>query len=210
MHYYWVQVKSGSKLAIESVKEDADLTLHQDTRQLATQTSHIERIPYYDKASSQEETIVRKVMHKLMEQSRDFYTYFEKAYGTGYDTFERIWYRDLELEKEIDLQPDFYKQAFHTTINPYKHTVRVLESDKNNITLTPSVYSTQRQPRFVVSVPVKALLYDDEIVYYNYKYYICIEENKIESIQFMHIEDLDEAAYLKEDSKEETKDTATP
>ncbi|WP_069998215.1 hypothetical protein [Cellulosilyticum sp. I15G10I2] len=203
IQYYWVEISPGTKLQIESVKEATAILVSEQTRQLAHNTKHIERVPYSKEVSAREQNTIKIVMNKLMTQSDDFYSYYEKAFHTGYDVFKLIWEKDLELVKEVVISEASYKEAFHSVINPYKHTVKKLEPNDAKITIRPSVYGTKKQPRFIVDVPVKAILTNNETVYYNYKYYIGMEQNKIEFIQFMHREALAEEVYLNESSDSE-------
>ncbi len=202
VQYYWVEVKPGIKLQVESVKEVTPILVSEQTRHLAGNTKHIERVPYWKEASSRQQSTIKKVINSMMLKSNDFYSYYEKAFHTGYDVFKLVWERDLELEKEVFISEDSYKETFNIMLNPYKHTIKKIELDDNKIMIVPSVYSTKKQPRFIVNVPIKTTLHNSQTAYYNYRYYVGMEQNKVEFMQFMNREELTEEAYLKENEHE--------
>lgn len=196
VQHYWVEIMPDNKLQIESVKEASPIQVNENTRQLAGNTKHIERVAYWQEPSMREQSLIKTVVSQLMQQPESFYTYYEKAFHTSYDVFKLVWEKDLELEKQIMVLESSYREAFNTLINPYKHTVKKIVFESSKMQIFPSVYATKKQPRFIVYVPVKAELSDNQTAYYTYKYYMGIDQNKVETIQFMNREELTEEAYL--------------
>jgi hypothetical protein len=201
IQHYWVEVRPENRLLIESVKEASPIQVNENTRQLANNTKHIRRVAYWPEPSMREQSLIKTVMSQLMQQPENFYTYYEKAFHTSYDVFKLVWEKDLELEKQVTISESSYKEAFNTLINPYKHTVKKIAFESAKMKIFPSVYATKKQPRFIVYVPVKAELSDNQTAYYTYKYYVGIDQSKVETIRFMNREELTEEAYLNEASE---------
>ena len=116
------------------------------------------------------------------------------AYNTNAKAFEKV-FDDLGFMSKFEMNADTYKAAFTKELNPYKDEVAVFKVDEKNIKITPSVYSTLYQPRFVVTVPVEALHNNNQVVFYSYKYYVGMEKGKIELIQFMAVKASDQYEY---------------
>lgn len=199
---YWVEVKPGDTLAIESVKEASPIEVSQDTRQLASNTKHVTRVPYWKEVTVAQQNTIQKVIGQMINQQKDFYTYYEKAFNTNYDAYKLVWTKDLQLKNEVFLSPDSYKEAFNLTLNPYKDAVQSLQADRTQASIIPSVYATKKQPRFIVSIPVKAVLANNQVANYIYKYYIGMEQNKVEFIQFVNTENTTEASYTGEETQQ--------
>ena len=193
---YWVELQAGKALKMLSVREASPLKINEETRQKAYNTSFVTREPYYKEVSAKEQSTIKKVFQTMMSKPRAFYQYYEKAAESSFEVFQEIWQVNMALDKEVLLVADYYQEAFAPYINPYKDNVDQISADMEKIIITPSAYGTQKQPRFIVTIPVKVILNNNEIVYYYYKYYVGIEQNKIEFIQFMSREEITEDVYL--------------
>lgn len=191
---YWVEVEPGDKLRIKSIQEADKLMVDENVRMKVTNTQHVTRIPYYNEASEKEKGIIEKVFIQLMGGSKAFYTYYDKAVETSYTSYKELW-KEIGLLNDIILDEKTYSRTFADTINPYKDNIIQLTLTPQTIQITPSIYSTKMQPRFIVSMPIKALLSNNEIVYYNYKYFVGMDSGKIEFIEFMNMESLTEEDY---------------
>ena len=77
-----------------------------------------------------------------------------------------------------------------------------LKVDSKAIKLTPSIYSTAKQANFIVSIPAQALLKDNSQEYYDYKYFVSTENDKVEAVQFMKIDEHTEEAFKNENELE--------
>ena len=95
---------------------------------------------------------------------------------------------DVGLGDIITIDKKHYKAAFSKAIIPNKDEVITLRRTNEEIVCSPSVYSTKNQPRFIVTIPVETLLNNNEIVYYNYKYFVGLEDGRVEFIQFLDME----------------------
>ena len=96
---------------------------------------------------------------------------------------------------QFDIQEIYYKDAFPTSITPYKDEISTLIVNKERMKFMPSIYSTKQQPRYIVTIPVEAILNNNQKVYYNYKYFIGMENMKLEFIQFMSMNAIEEGDY---------------
>lgn len=152
-------------------------------------TQYMSRVPYKSQVSNMEYQVIEKVMDQLIRLSRDELVYYNKAFESGRASFETMW-KDKGLENEIALDGS-YRLAFPKSIIPIRDEIIELKRI-DSIVCTPSVYSTREQPRYIVDFPVEALLNNDQIVYYRYKYFVCLEKNKVEAIQFQSRVELSE------------------
>ena len=184
---FWITVKKQEMLQvtkIEYVQGWEDEGVNQNH---FLETQHIERIPYQNQIMPKDKARISKVMNAILKMNKDDRIYYEKCYETSLEAFKNVW-KDRLLEKEVMLEAS-YKMAFPKTIVPYRDEINQLEINEEEMEYEPSVYSTQNQPRFIVTIPVKALLNNEQIVYYRYRYFVCLENNQIEAIQLLNVED---------------------
>lgn len=213
VNHYWVEIHeeetvNGSPFAIASLRQAGGFDVPQDDKGWIFNTQYVERLPYYEEVTDVQKRLILKAFSSLFSQPRETYYYYEKIMDANFEYYQTFW-RDLNLTDSITLDEKNYKSTFATTINPYKdNTIEVSLNDKN-IVVTPSIYSSQLQPTFIVTLPVKALLRDNSVVYYNYKYFVSTESNKIEAIQFMKMEKITEADYTTELDKAEDNSVTT-
>lgn len=153
-------------------------------------TQHVTRLPYEECATKEEVQQLERLLTVIFGKGVQDYKYYESAYDNGYEIFQKVW-EEWALEDVIALNEASYLMAFAKSISPYKDQVRKLEMDSSKINIQPSIYSTLKQPRFVVSIPVRALLYNNQIVYYKYEYFVGMEENKVEFIQFVSMKQME-------------------
>lgn len=186
-----IQIKSRYQVLISNkdgkvnkVKRAATIADDFKNRQDVETTSYIDRIPYYEKASDSEQKLLDQLFSVLMTTPRETYLYYDKIYGEDYKLVKSMW-NDLGFVDKIDVQEVDYEDAFVNNINPYKDQIVKLNFDKSKMKAVPSIYSSKLQPAFVVTVPVEALLNDNTTKYYQYKYFVGMEEGKIESIKFL-------------------------
>ncbi len=191
---YWVKVAPGRKLKIKGIQEADTLSNQERTRGQVSQSEYVTRLAYYNKVSEEERLLIQKIFGHIMCEGKMFYEYYDKAMASGYNAVKLFW-EDVGLLDTINITPESYKQRFETTINPYKDNIIGLTLLPEVIEVIPSLYSTKMQPRFIVNLPIKALLSNNEIVYYKYKYFVGMDENKVEFITFMNMESLTEENY---------------
>lgn len=160
-----------------------------EEKQSLLNTQYVERMPYYEEVSEEEIGILKKLFTILFEKDIQAYKYYENAYDSGYRLFEKMW-QEWQLGEIIRAEASSYQQDFPKNISPYKDRAKYLKADLDNMRVQTSVYSTLKQPYFIISLPVQALLYNNQIVYYNYKYFVGMKENKVEFMQFMSMKEL--------------------
>lgn len=204
--HYWVEVsprKSGSyTYQVEGLKQSGTFDVDIDLKQQLLNTQYIERIPYYDEVTDKQKKQVIKILSKLMNSSKETFNYYEKTYNGSFELFKNFW-GSLNLADDITISEETFKQAFATNINPYKDNIVDLTLNDMKIKVVPSIYSTQLQPTFIVTLPVAVLLKDNATVYYYYKYMVCTEDNKVEAIQFIKMDEITQAEYEGEEAIEE-------
>lgn len=154
-------------------------------------TQYMSRVSYKSQITNMEYQVIEKVIDQLLRLSRDERAYYHRAFESSLTSFETMW-KDKGLENEIALD-ESYRLAFPKSIIPIRDDIIELKRI-DPIVCIPSVYSTKEQPRYIVDFPVEALLNNDQIVYYRYKYFVCLEKNKVEAIQFQNREELSEEA----------------
>lgn len=191
---YWIEVEPGDTLKIKSIQEADKLMVDESARMKVTNTQHVNRIPYYNEVNAREKSVIEKVFTQIMGGTKAFYTYYEKAADTSFESYQTLW-KEMGLLNDIILEERNYSRTFADTMNPYKDNIIELTFKPQTMQITPSIYSTKMQPRFIVSMPIKALLSNNEIVYYNYKYFVGMDSGKIEFIEFMNMESLTEENY---------------
>lgn len=191
---FWVTVSKQNPLKIRSVRHAEAWETSPSQYKMLLDSKYITRIPYKEEVSQEEKDLLNLFFEALMTKDKDFYKYYEKAYDTSVSAFQRMW-EDMGLGSQMDIQETYYKETFPTSIIPYKDAITLLTIQQNGIQIKPSVYSTKKQPRYVVTVLVEALLNNNQKVYYNYKYFVGIENKKIEFIQFMSINEIEAEDY---------------
>ena len=204
--HYWLEVsepESGSKLnyQVEGLKQAGDYEVDEDVKQLLENAQYIERVPYYEAASEQQKKNIIDLMTKLFNASSETYQYYDKIFESSFEMYQHFW-MDLGTDEEMILKAETFKEAFPRTISPYKANVIQLKVDSKAIKLTPSIYSTAKQANFIVSIPAQALLKDNSQEYYDYKYFVSTENDKVEAVQFMKIDEHTEEAFKNENELE--------
>ena len=150
------------------------------------ETQHAMRMPFQKEATLKDKASINKMLQMLFDLKQDDKIYYRKCYETSAAAFKNVW-RDYLLEDEVIVEDD-YQEAFSKNLMPYQEGIWKFEIDEQEIDYQPSVYSTQNQPRFIVTLLAKALLNNEQIVYYKYQYFVCLEKNKIEAIQLINVE----------------------
>lgn len=191
---YWVEVLKEKELQIQSIEEANSFMCDESNRVKVMNAQHITLTPYYDSVSDREKGCLKRVFIKLMAADRDFYEALYEAQKIDNNACDEVLKR-IGLENDFIIDAQTYKKVFMPEVNPYKDNIIKLTVVPGVICITPSVYSTKIQPRFVMSMPIKALLSNNEIVYYNYKYFVGMDDDKIEFITFMNMELLTEEEY---------------
>lgn len=196
---YWIEVSEPEKSSklhyqVEGLKQAGNFDVDEDKKQGILNSQYIERVPYYKEVADGEKKVIVDVVAQLFNASKERYSYYEKTFETSYEQFQQ-GLAEMKIADKLNLDNATYKQAFPITINPYKDNITALEVDTQKIQILPSLYSTQYQPAFVVSIPVVAQKKDQEDAYFVYKYFIRMENQKIEAIQFMKMESLTKASY---------------
>lgn len=183
---FWITVKKKPKLQITKI-ECAQLykgNVNEQNHLLETQ--HAMRMPFQKEATLKDKTSINHMLQMLFDLKQDDKIYYRKCYETSATAFKNVW-RDYLLEDEVIVKDD-YQEAFSKNLIPYQEGIWKFEIDEQEIDYQPSVYSTQNQPRFIVTLLAKALLNNEQIVYYKYQYFVCLEKNKIEAIQLINVE----------------------
>ena len=203
---FWVTVNEGSVLKIRSINNAETWGIDTANKQQLLDSQYITRVAYKEEASKDEKEFLNKLFITLMEATKGDYDYYEIAYNTSATIFQKMW-EDMGFINRFDIQEAYYKEAFPISITPYKDEISTLTVNKERIELRPSIYSTKQQPRYVVNIPVEALLNNNQIVYYNYKYFIGMENMKVEFIQFMSMDEIEEGDYtgVTEEENQEVK-----
>lgn len=191
---YWIEALKTTTLQIKSIEEASPLVCDEVSRGKVMNGQHIERMPYYDEVSDHQTGCLKRVFIRLMEADKGFYEALVMAQkidsNACYDVLKTIG-----LANDFMIDDKTYKKVFMSEVNPYKDNIIQLTLVPGIIGITPSLYSTKLQPRFMISMPIKALLSNNEIVYYNYKYFVGMDDDKIEFITFMNMELLTEEEY---------------
>lgn len=204
---YWVEVspsKSGPyTYYVEGLKQAGTFDVNIDLKQLVNNTQYVERVPYYEEVTDAQKKQIIKVLSKLMNSPKETYYYYEKAYKGSFALLQNFW-SSLNLGEDMMIGEETYKQAFDSSINPYKDNIVGITINDKKIDIVTSIYSTQLQPTFIVTLPIETLLKDNSLVYYNYKYMVCTEDNKIEAIQFIKMDEITQAEYEGEELAEES------
>ncbi len=196
--HYWVEVTKDDTnkktFLVEGLKQAGAFEVDINLKQKIINTEYATRVPYYNEVTDKQNILLHKVFMKLMQVPKETYYYYEKIYGSNFEYIKTFW-SDIDLGNEIAVDETMYKEAFNIIINPYKDNITSLALNDRTISIVPSIYSTKLQPTFVVTLPVKALLKDNSVVYYNYKYFVSTEDNKVEAIQFIKVEEITEEEY---------------
>ena len=205
--HYWVEINDqeagkGVPFTVAGLRQAGGLDVPLENKGWIGNTQYVERIPYYEEVTEKQKQLILKVFSTMMKEPQETYYYYEKLMNASFDYYQTFW-RDLHLSDSVALMEENYKNTFATTINPYKDNIIQLALNDKTVQIVPSIYSSQLQPTFIVTLPVKALLKDNSVVYYYYKYFISTENNKVEAIQFMKMEKITEEEYLAESITEE-------
>ncbi len=186
LEYYWVTVEPGETLKVKGVKEGSPINVNENMRQMATNTKHVQRLPYYEEASASESQTLQKVFKTLFSQPREFYTYYNNLILTNEEAVRECWFNQLGLVEELVIPRENGQDAYSGAINPYKENLKKVELKAEAMTLKPSIYSTKKQPRFRVFLPVKAKDVSGKELYYEYEYYVGMEQGKVEFIYYVN------------------------
>lgn len=195
--YYWLEVSQGkgkNAFQVEGLKQASNIELTDEAKVKIENDIYIEREPYYEKVADKEKALVEKVFTKLFNIPPESYDYYNKIYTDTPELLAGFW-KSLSLDDAIKVDTKDYKNAFTNCINPYHDQIVSVKLNKEKIEIVPSIYSTQLQPSFVVTLPVEAITNQNEKIYSLYKYYVSTEGGKIESISFIKMKDLEEDAY---------------
>lgn len=202
---YWVYLvpdETFTDFKVDTVKQGGTYEVNNDVKQKLDNANFIERVPYYDAASDAEQVLIKKVVKAMMTQPEESCRYFEKVYNESFELLERYW-TDLGIGNEIMISEETYQQAFAPSIIPYKDQDSKLTYEESKLQIVPSIYSTQLQPSFVVSIPMSVLEKDNEQKYFNYKYYIETEDGKVEAIKYLKRVEMTQEEYEAEPIVEE-------
>ena len=191
---FWLTVENKDKLKVESIKTASDWGVATKDKNQVLDAQYINRVAFEAEPKEAERALMEKFFVTLFEQPRSVYDYMETAYSTSAETFSKV-FDDLGFKGKFKFDPVTYKAAYSQEMNPYKDEIAVLKANEKTIKITPSVYSTMNQPRFVVTVPVEALHNNNEVVYYSYKYYVGMENGSVEFMQFMGMKPSDQYEY---------------
>lgn len=205
---YWVEVAPGNSLKIDSIEEASILEVDEQTAHVANNTKYITRIPYTDGVPPKDDLLVKTVFLKLFSQTPDFYYYYNKAINQDLETFKAVWDKSLGLSTKVIIPQVTYKQAY-SNINPYKDNVAKIEVKEENIVVQPSLHGTKKQPRYLVYIPVKVLLNNDEVQYYEYQYLTGLELGSIEFISYQDVVVKDETWYNSMDKSQQVEEEAS-
>ncbi|MEE1072597.1 MAG: hypothetical protein U0L26_09495 [Cellulosilyticum sp.] len=179
--------EKGKDLKIKQINQSEAWKVASEKQQQSLDTQYINRIPYRKKVWHDEAVMIQKVFNTLITFNQDDINYYNSAYDEDALAFEKMW-ADVGLGDIITIDKKHYKAAFSKAIIPNKDEVITLRRTNEEIVCSPSVYSTKNQPRFIVTIPVETLLNNNEIVYYNYKYFVGLEDGRVEFIQFLDME----------------------
>ena len=194
---YWVYLvpeETFTSFKVNTVKQGGAFEVDYEVKQKIDNTAYIDRVPYYEEVAAGEETLIKKVVKALMTQPQESYYYYDKVYNESYELFATYW-KDLGISNEVAVNEETYKQAFATSINPYKNQDSKLVYDEAKIKIAPSIYGTQLQPAFIVTIPMSVLEKDNEQKYFEYKYYIELEDGKVEAIKYLKRDSITQEAY---------------
>ncbi len=200
---FWITVKKQDELKITQISNMEQWGIGANQKQQLLDTQYITRLPYKKQASLQEEATINKVFKYLMNAKKDDLIYYNKAYDTGGKAFVQMW-SDVGLINEVTVDEERYITDYPKSITPYKDEISRVEMTTEKVQCIPSVYSTKNHPRFIVVIPVEALLNNNEIVYYNYKYFVGMNKGKIQSIQFLEMEENQEVVQENEEVTQES------
>ncbi len=199
---FWVTVVDQKDLKVESIKTASDWGVATADKNQVLDGQYINRVAYQAEASKAEVALMNRLFVTLFQQPKSVYEYLNTAYHTNAETFKKV-FEELGFQNKFNVLDESYKEAYPMEMNPYKDEIAVLTVDESGIKVTPSIYSTMYQPRFVITVPVEALHNNNQVVYYSYKYYVGMENDSIEFLQFMSAKESDKYEYTY-GTKEET------
>ena len=191
---FWITVSKDNVLKIRSINNAETWGMDTDHKHQLLDSQYITRVAYKKEATKDEKEFLNKLFITLMEASKGIYDYYEVAYHTSGSVFQKMW-EEMGFMNQFDIQEAYYKDAFPLSIIPYKDGISTLIVRKEGIKIQPSIYSTKQQPRYIVIIPAEAILNNNQVVYYNYKYFIGMENMKVEFLQFMSMNEIEEGDY---------------
>lgn len=207
---YWVEIslQEDATFKVEGLKQSSSYELHGSGKNTIQNNQYVQRIPFYKEASTTERQTLLKVMTNIMTRPIESFNYFETVYKDSFALFSKMW-DDFGIGEYIVSDDESYKVAFPKSINPYKDNIKDISINDKYIQTVPSIYSTELQPAFIVTIPSKVILKNDKEDYINYKYYVSMENEKVESIQFIKMDKITQEEYetgdLIPEDKEEDK-----
>lgn len=191
---YWVQIaEEDGGIKIESVTAAEPYKVSAMVNNLPKVSLNVSRLPYYEKASVNDTKLLNDVFKVLSDMKNNTYVNSEIAFDSGKVAYAEFW-KSMGLEDKLMIDED-YAYTFPKTINPYKDNIVKITPQLNEMKIVPSIYSTKEQPVYIVNLPIQALLSNNQIVYYNYKYFVGLESGKVEYIQYMAMEVIDELVF---------------
>ena len=192
---FWVTVKDGEKLEIEGIRPAGNWEAGSRGNRDIINTQYIDRIAFAKEVNKKEDELVRKIFTGLFSQPRSAFENMCVAYDTGFEAYKNNL-DAMGFKNVFVIEEKSYKQAYNREISPYKDEIIKINVDEEKISIEPSAYSTEHQPRYVVTVPAETLQNNNKIVYYNYKYYVGMENGKVEQLNFMAMKEADEFEYI--------------
>ena len=183
---FWITVKKKPKLEITQIECAKLYKGNVNGQNHFLETQHATRMSFQKEAALKDRKTINHILQRLFSLKQDDKIYYRKCYETSAAAFKNVW-RDYLLEAEVSIEDD-YQEAFSKNLIHYQEGIWKFEIDEQEIEYQPSVYSTQNQPRFIVTLLAKALLNNEQIVYYKYQYFVGLEKNKIEAIQLINVE----------------------
>ncbi len=204
---FWVTVKQGDNLEIEGIRPAGNWQVGSRDSRDSINTQYINRVPFSQEVDEAEAELVNNIFTKLMSQNKSSFGNLCVAYDTGFKAYENNL-ESMGLKGVFAIEEKNYKQAYNREISPYKDEIIKLSIDQENIIIEPSVYSTEHQSRYIVTIPAETLQNNNEIVYYNYKYYVGIENGKVEQLHFMTMKKRDEFDHIYEVDEEKVSEVA--
>lgn len=192
--HYWIALDHTSQFQIVSINTATSWGVAPQDKHSLMDSQYVSRVPFETEATTKEVTLLTNLFKGIMNEKPSTYTYYNKAYDTSAEAFEKVW-DDMGLGGILTINEADYQSAFQKNITPYKDGIIALSPRWEGIQITPSLWSTAKQPRFIVTIPTEALLNSNQKVYYNYKYFVGMENSQVELLQFMAMASIDEASY---------------
>ncbi|MGL6174372.1 MAG: hypothetical protein ACRC1P_07160 [Cellulosilyticaceae bacterium] len=196
VHSYWVEVAPGENLKIVTLEEATPFAIGVNDRQKASSHKYVDRIPYEKEVSQSSRERIKKVLTTLMCQPKDFFEKYKKIIYTSAEQVEET-FEGIGLEEEIIVPQVGYRNAYSANLDPYKDSIKKIKLADKGMKITPSIFSTQKQPRYQVEVLFEGLCQDNQLKYYKTEYLIGFEQEKIEFIHFISAKQIPLEQYRK-------------